>query len=147
MSMCNLSQEKLTYWGKQQQILRFGVRLGIVWFLDKQLWVLWLCNTAYKFLAGSEWICSWVTERKDYWVPLGTLVGAMVIFQSYKWTLGPTARDPLSKRHIDDAQPECLSRQSGAKIATAAPGWPLHLREGWGTHWRPLSWRGLWWFM
>lgn len=82
----------LTDWEKQRGAFpRFSVGPGICWFPETQLWKSWLCHTAFKFLADSEWVCSWVTERGDYWFPLVRPMG--VIFQSGKWVLTPIAGD------------------------------------------------------
>lgn len=82
----------LTDWKKQRGAFpRFGVGPGICWFPETQLWKSWLCHTAFKFLADSEWVCSWVTERGDYWFPLVRPMG--VIFQSEKRVLTPIAGD------------------------------------------------------
>lgn len=117
----------LSNWEKQGDAFpRFGVGPGICWFPETQLWKSWLCHNAFKFLADSEWVCSWVTERGDYWFPLVRPMG--VIFQSKKWVLTPIAGDHCP-RDIVDSWPECLSRQSGPEIKPADSKSPLYLRS------------------
>lgn len=54
------------------RFLKFSVGLEIIfWFLEKQLWVIELCNAPYKSPADSEkYICTLVTQRTS-WLPLG----------------------------------------------------------------------------